>query len=71
MKTLEYYIMAPLLNAALPRMGYVRSFPRAVVYAPEDYCGMGIFHPWQNQHLLQLKVVLQETSLPSITGDLI
>jgi hypothetical protein len=84
MKTLEYpmaattmskaqweYIMAPILKAALPRMGYVRSFPRDVVYAPESLCGLGVFHPWHNQHLSQLKVVLQETTLPSITGDLI
>ena len=84
MKTLEYpivattmdkaqwdYIMAPLLAATLPRMGYVQSFPRDIVYSPEDLCGLGIFHPWHNQHLSQLKVVLQETALPSITGDLI
>ncbi len=53
------YIMAPILKAALPRMGYVRSFPPDVVYAPESLCGLGVFHPWHNQHLSQLKVVLQ------------
>ena len=84
MKTLEYpivattmdkaqwdYIMAPILGATLPRMGYVKSFARDIVYSPEDLCGLDIFHPWHNQHLSQLKVVLQETALPSITGDLI
>ncbi len=65
------FIMAPVLEATLPRMGYFRKFPRDVVYAPEELCGIGITHPWHNQHLSQLKVVLQETSLPSITGDLI
>ena len=65
------YIMAPILAATLPRMGYVQSFVRDIVYSPEELCGLGIFHPWHNQHLSQLKVVLQETALPSITGDLI
>jgi hypothetical protein len=85
MKTLEYpmiartmdkaqwdFIMAPLLTAALPRMGYVRKLPHDLVYAPLEGCSLGVFHPWHNQHFLsQLKVVLQETTLPSITGDLI
>ena len=48
-----------------------RTFPRDVVYAPEAALGLGVFHPWHNQHLSQLQVVLQETNLPSITGDLI
>ena len=84
MKTLEYpmvattmtkaqweFIMVPILAATLPRMGYVRRFPRDVVYTSESLCGLGILHPWHNQHLSQMKILLQETSLPTITGDLI
>jgi hypothetical protein len=84
MKTLEYsmaattmdklqwdYIMAPILQATLPRMGYVRNLPRDVVYTSEALCGLGVYHPWHNQHLSQMQILLQETALPTITGDLI
>jgi hypothetical protein len=70
MKTLEYplvaatmdklqwdYIMSPILKSALPRMGFVRTFPRDVVYGPENLCGLGVVHPWHNQHLSQMKVL--------------
>ena len=62
MKTFEYpmeaitltkpqwdFIMTPVLTATLPRAGIVRSFPRDMVYAPVDYCGLGIMHPWYRQ----------------------
>ena len=84
LKTLEYpmvattmdkpqwdYIITPILKSVIPRMGYVRSFPHKVVYSPVDLCGLGVLHPWHNQHLSQMKVLLQETALPTITGDLI
>jgi hypothetical protein len=58
MKTLEYplvattmdklqwdYIMSPIIKLTLPRMGFVRSFPRDVVYGPEDLCGLGVLTP--------------------------
>jgi hypothetical protein len=84
MKTFEYrmeaitltklqwdYIMSPVLMATLPRAGIVRTFPRNIVYAPMDYCGLGIMHPWYRQELTHLKVCLAETLTASITGDLI
>ena len=58
MKTLEYpmiattmdkaqwdFIMAPLLTASLPCMGYVRKLPHDLVYTPLEGCGLGMFHP--------------------------
>lgn len=84
MKTFEYpmeainltklqwdYIMAPVLMATLPRAGIVRTFPRDMVYAPEDYCGLGILHPWYRQNLTHLQTCLTETLTNGITGDLI
>jgi hypothetical protein len=84
MKSLEYplaattmtkkqwdYVMGPLLMAALPRMGYVRTFPRDIVYAPKDLLGLGIMHPWFNQELTHLETCLQEGTSKSITGDLL
>jgi hypothetical protein len=59
MKTFEYpmeaatltktqwdYIMSPVLMVTLPCAGIVRTFPRDMVYAPMDYLGLGIMHPW-------------------------
>ncbi len=37
------YIMAPILGATLPRMGYVKLFVRDIVYSPEDLGGLDIF----------------------------
>jgi hypothetical protein len=84
MKTFEYpmeaitltkpqwdYIMALVLTATLPRASIVRSFPRDMVYAPVDYCGLGIMHPWYRQQLTHLKTCLSETLTGSITGDLL
>jgi hypothetical protein len=84
MKSLEYplaattmtkkqwdYVMAPILMAALPRMGYVRTFPRDIVYAPKDLLGLGIMHPWFNQELTHLETCLREGTTKSITGDLL
>jgi hypothetical protein len=39
------YILAPILKATLPRMGYNRTFPRDVVYTLEALCGLGVLHP--------------------------
>jgi hypothetical protein len=52
--------MAPILQATLPRMGYVRNLPRDVVYTSEALCGLGVYHPWYNQHLSQMQILLQE-----------
>jgi uncharacterized protein with LGFP repeats len=70
MKTLEYpmvattmdklqwdYIMAPILQATLPRMGSVRNLPRDVVYTSEALCGLGVYHLWHNQHLSQMQIL--------------
>ena len=84
MKTLEYpmiaititkkqcdYIMSPILLNSLPKSGIVRMFPRDVVYAPLQYLGLGMIHPWDNQNLTQIIVCLKETKTESMTGDLI
>ena len=84
MKSLEYplaaitmtkaqwdHVMSPLLQAALPRMGYVRSFPHDIVYAPKELLGLGIMHPWFNQELTHLEICLQEGTAKTIIGDLL
>lgn len=84
LKTLEYpmeainltkrqweYVMAPLLQTTLPRSGIVRTFPRDVLYAPDQFMGMGIMHPFYRQNLKHLELVMKETLQPSITADLL
>jgi hypothetical protein len=84
MKSLEYpleattmtkkqwdYVMGPIMMASLPRMGYVRTFPRNIVYASKDYCGLGVMHPWYNQELTHLETCLREGTAQTITGDLL
>ena len=81
MKSLEYpmtavtltkkewdYIMAPLLQVALPKMGYVRSFPCDIVYAPKALLCIGTMHPWVNQELAHIETCLQEGTAAMING---
>jgi hypothetical protein len=64
------FIMSPVLMATLPQAGIIRTFPRNMVYAPANYCGLDIMHPWYHQELVHLKTCLSETLTNSITGDL-
>ena len=83
-KTLEYpmeaisltkdqwdYIMAPILKSVLPRSGIVRTFPRDVLYAPDEFTGMGLMHPYYKQYLKHLELALKETIKPTITANLL
>jgi hypothetical protein len=52
------YIMSPIFESTLPRMGFVCTFSQDIVYTPANCSGMGVYHPWhKNQHLSQMKVV--------------
>ncbi len=52
-------VMKPLLQAVLPHIGIAVSFPRLVVYAPLSRNGLGLIHPYDNQHLKQLQTALR------------
>jgi hypothetical protein len=52
-------------------MGYVRTFPRDIVYAPKELMGIGIMHPWFHQELTHIETCLQEDIAKTITGDLL
>ncbi len=50
-------IMRPILNAALPASGIVRTFPRAMVHAPLKYQGLAVPHLYTVQeisHIIRL-----------------
>jgi hypothetical protein len=84
MKTLEYpmvaisltraqwnKVMSPLLQAVLPRIGMSHNFPHKVIYAPLSRNGLGLVHPYDNQHLQQLQTVLRHGDRHSPTGQLL
>jgi hypothetical protein len=84
LKTLEYpmvattiteklceYIMAPILQAGLPRAGIARHFPRDVLFGPKSLQGFGIFHRWYHQELMHLITSIQQSSFQSISGGLL
>ena len=84
LKTLEYpmeainltkkewnYIMAPVLQATLPKSGIVRTFPHTVLYASQKFSGLGIIHPFYHQHLKHIHTCLEQTTTQSITRNLI
>jgi hypothetical protein len=84
MKTLEYpmeaisltekewnYIMAPVLKTVLPKSGIVRTFPRDVLYAPEEQSGLGLTHPYYTQNFKKMELLLREYSEKSITSELL
>jgi hypothetical protein len=83
MKTLEYLmaattikekewnsIMSPLMAEALPAAGINRKFPQQLLYAPLKYQGLGIIHPYYRQELVHITEILRESSMTSITGEL-
>jgi hypothetical protein len=64
-------VMKPLLQAVLPCIGIARSIPQTVIYAPLSRNGLGLLHPFDNQHLQQLQTVLRHGDQPSPTRQLI
>jgi hypothetical protein len=54
----EKEIMSPLLQAVLPRAGFSRSMPRAVVFGPSEHQGLNFMHLWYKQELTHLQTCL-------------
>jgi hypothetical protein len=64
-------LMVPLWKTCLPRSGYARNFPRAVLYGPKDFLGLGIIHPWYHQELSHLQVCMEELNRHSLLSDML
>jgi hypothetical protein len=84
MKTLEYpmealsltknqwdFIMAPILKTVLPKSGIVRTFPRDILYGPEEQSGFGLIHPFYLQNFKKLELLMREYIENSITSELL
>ena len=54
-------IESPCINALLTKMGYNRHFPRAIVFGPIEYGGMGLKNLYFQQGFLQIKGFLNAT----------
>jgi hypothetical protein len=62
--------LGPLLTTVLPRLGVCRQFPRAMVFAPTKYFGLGFRHLHTDQEIQRLKDLVFHTANDTITGRL-
>ena len=65
------YIMAPVLQVCLLNSGIVHTFPHTVPYASHTHNGLGIMHPYYQQHIKQLHLCLEQTASRNITHNLL
>ncbi|CAJ1938381.1 unnamed protein product [Cylindrotheca closterium] len=61
-------IMSPVLQVCLLKSGVCRNFPRLVVFAPVDYQGLGVPHPFGKQVYKHLEMILRHMSGGRKTG---
>ena len=63
--------MAPILGFGLQSVRIQHRLPRALVYAPLKYQGVGLRDPWATQLISHLHVFLRHSFFPSIPGTLL
>jgi hypothetical protein len=63
--------MSPLLQAVLPRAGFSRSMPRAVVFGPSEHQGLNFMHLWYKQELTHLQTCLLLLNTDSVLSGLL
>lgn len=63
--------MSAFLHVALPKMGYVRTASRDLVYAPTSLMGCGIKNLHVQQLIHHVSVLLDHCNSKSLTGHLI
>jgi hypothetical protein len=59
------------INALLPKLGYNRHFPRAIVHGPIRYGGLGIKSLYFAQGCLQIKTIISTIRNPNNNTDLL
>jgi len=65
------YVCAPVFQMGLPKSGISRMFPRAVLFGPMDYQGLDVVHPFHEQELEHLCILVQESNDSTLTGGLL
>jgi len=68
-KTQWKKIMCILLSYALPAMGICRTFPRAIVFAPEKYLGLGLCHLHTMQEITRVQDLIIASSKDLLPGS--
>jgi hypothetical protein len=63
-------IMRPLLLYCLPSLGICRNFPRALIFGPMEYSGLGFKHLFTDQEIARLQEIVTHTSTSTMTGNL-
>ena len=61
-------IMSPILQVCLPKAKICRTFPKAVIYGPQKYQGLGIPHPSGLQMSRQLDMLLRHPANRTTTA---
>ena len=65
----EWNQLFSIINrAALPRAGFVRTFPHKVLYGPSLYQGLGTMHPWYEQELTHLHTFVDQVNRNTSCG---
>ena len=64
-------VMSPILQCALPRAGFVRSFPHAVLYGPVALQGLGVTNPFLHQFTRHIQDIVDQTWRKTPVGELI
>ena len=65
------YIRAPVLKVCLPKSGIVCTFSCTVLYVSPTHNGLGIMHPYHQQHIKQLHLCLEQNASRNITHNLL
>lgn len=64
-------VVRTALTAALNKSGISRMFPRAAIFGPDLFQGMGVIHPFHFQELEHWETILRCGNTSSTTGGLI
>jgi hypothetical protein len=64
-------IMKPLLQLVLPRLGCVRTLPRALVYAPKEFFGLSIPNLYWEQGIAHVDRLIRYGQSNHLTGQLL
>ena len=64
-------ILVPILRAGLPKSGISKSFPNLMRFCPLLYQGLDIMHPYDEQQLEHLAVLIDHSNRATMTGNLL
>jgi hypothetical protein len=64
-------LMRPILQAALPKAGYNRNFPKEVIHGPDGLLRADIHHPYTTQLITHIDMLLRHGGRDTITGQLL